>query len=105
MNSHQTAFFNGLEAHRRFFEPPGDIQSAVREDAVGAGALKAHHGFKREFLFINVARGSGCFQKGVFAADVVGKSRCLEFIFDATQNIQLGKTRLNHHHVGAFFQI
>ena len=86
-SSHQTAFLNRLEAHWRFFEPTCDIQSAVREDAVGAGALKAHHGLKRVFIFINLARSSGCFQKGVFAADVVGKSRRLEFIFNTAQNI------------------
>ena len=52
-----------------FLEPAGNIQSTVREDAVGTGALAADHRFHRDALFIDGTGLSGKLDHGVFAGE------------------------------------
>src|SRR6185503_7202838 len=86
-------------------EPASDVFGVVGEDDVGAGAGDAGDEFEDGAFFVEPVVGGGGFDHGVFAADVVGADGDVEFFADATDDVEIWERGLDHHHVGAFFDV
>src|SRR5579859_7400003 len=86
-------------------EPAGGLLGVIGEEDGGAGALDAGQDFEDYAFFVKPAFGYGGFDHGVFAADVVGAYRDIEFVADGADDVEVGEGGLDHDHVRAFFQI
>src|SRR5579859_2261145 len=85
-------------------EPAGGLLGVIGEEDGGAGALDAGQDFEDYAFFVKPAFGYGGFDHGVFAADVVGAYRDVEFVADGADYVEVREGGLDHYHVRAFFQ-
>jgi len=54
---------------------------------------------------VQPAIGCSRLQHRVFPADLIGKGRHAESLFDVAQHVQIGHARFHHDHVGTFADV
>src|SRR5260370_3397073 len=83
----------------------GGLLGVVGEDYGGAGGVDDSQDLEDDALLVEPAFGYGGFDHGVFAAYVVGAHGDVEFVAHGSDDVQIRQGRLDHHHIGALFQI
>jgi len=77
----------------------------VGEDDVGASAMDARQDFEHRAALVQPTLCGGGFDHGVFPTHVVRPYRNVEFLADASDDIEIWQRGLDHDHVCAFFNI
>ena len=87
------------------FQPASGVFGVIGEDEVGAGAMDAGENFQHDALLVDPAFLRGGFDHRVFAADIVGANGHVEFVAHLANDVEIRQRGLDHHDVGALFQI
>src|SRR5271165_7458614 len=94
-----------ISSPARSGQPASSIFGVVGQDNLRPGSLNPRQNFQHNSFFFDPLILRRGFHHRIFAADIVRRDRHIKAIAYRTNNVQIGKRRLHHHHIRAFLQI
>src|SRR4029450_8206406 len=87
---------------RLAFEQPSGPGCKIAKNPVGAGPLERHEALQHYLIALEPSIGCSRHQDRILAGHLVDERGHAELVLHATHDVEVGHTRLYHHHVGAF---
>jgi len=81
------------------------VDGEIGQHAIGSRPLEGQQALEHHSLLIQPAVAGRGHEHGVLARHLVGEGRHLEGVLDASHDVQVRHTRLDHDHVGTFVDV